>query len=106
MCNYILNTQKISNCKNIGLDTSADSYQYPILKQMVVLNKSVECVVLSTERKSEDINSMNAQFAPEVIVVADKQLDTDRIYYCNDYIFTCGYVVSEWDNNYTVWIRK
>lgn len=100
MCDIIDDGQSFGN---IGLFTSEDSYQYPVLARYY-RQKNMKNVILN-----EDISNctMNSGFEPDAIIAADIALDSDKTYFCNGRPYICVWMDTELiPGNYSLWIKN
>ena len=87
-----------NECKRLGIYTGEDSYQYPILARWYNI-MDIENVTMYEMLKGPD-KSMNPSFDPDVIFVADIDLNESRVYMCNGNTYLCDQTISP---GFTVW---
>ena len=85
--------------RSIGLYTSPDAYQYPILARYVSDGCRVENV--SLREVGSSARSLNPDFAPDVIITEGVELDAARLYECNGKIYQNIYT----SGRYGAWIE-
>jgi len=92
--------------ENIGLDGTPGMYQYPVLAKYVPEGKKIECVRL--QGNGREIEPMNPNFSPDIILVENVELDTEKIYTCNGNDYKCVFKLVDDNNNgavthYSAW---
>ena len=84
-------------------------YQYPVLAKYVPQGKKVECVRLLGNGR--EIEQMNPNFSPDIILVENVELNPEKIYACNGNDYKCVFKLVDDNNNgavthYSAWIKK
>ena len=97
------------NYENIGLDGTPGMYQYPVLAKYVPEGKKIECVRLLGNGR--EIEPMNPNFTPDIILVENVELDTEKIYTCNGNDYKCVFKLVDDNNNgavthYSAWEKS
>ncbi len=92
------------NYENIGFD--GIKAQYQLLAKYVPEGKKIECVRL--QGNGREIEPMNPNFSPDIILVENVELDTEKTYTCNGNVYKCVFKLVDDNNNgavthYSAW---